>query len=86
MPETPPVNFSQLVVSWAQAAFVALGEVKNPETQRAELNLPAARHAMQILEMLKQKTQGNLDEQETQLIDTLLKELRGKVPASSGSD
>jgi hypothetical protein len=41
---------------------------------------------MQILEMLKQKTQGNLDEQETQLIDTLLKELRGKVPASSGSD
>ena len=79
MSNTPQVNFSQLVVSYAQAAFVALGEIPHPETQQAEPNLPAAQHALQILEILQSKTTGNLDEQEQKLMETLLNELRGKL-------
>lgn len=82
MPETPPVNFSQLVVTFAQSALIALGEVPNPETQKAEPNPAAARYSLQMLQMLKAKTEGNLDEQETQLIDTLIKEISGKLGPS----
>jgi len=84
MPETPPVNFSQLVVTFAQSALIALGEVPNPETGKPDaLNRPAAQYSLQMLQMLKEKTANNLDEQETQLLDTLIKEISGKL-ASKG--
>lgn len=82
MPETPPVNFSQLVVTFAQSALIALGEVPNPETNKPEPNPGAARYSLQMLQMLKTKTEGNLDEQETQLIETLINEISEKLGSS----
>ncbi|MFT4977070.1 MAG: hypothetical protein ACI8S6_002975 [Myxococcota bacterium] len=81
MSETPPVSFSHLVMSLAQSAFVHLGEIPNPETQKPELNLPAAEHALLTLEMLKAKTAGNLDDEETQLLDTVLRDVQEHMKA-----
>ena len=80
MSETPPVTFSHFVVTLASSAFVHLGETPNPETGKAEKNLPLARHSMQVIEMLAEKTKGNLDEEEGKLIEAVLTDLRKKMP------
>ena len=82
MSETPPVQFSQFVVSLASSALVHLGEVPHPESQKPEKNLPLARHSVDVLEMLHEKTKGNLDEEEGKLLDAVLADLRQKLPKS----
>lgn len=80
MSETPPVQFSQLVVSLASSALVHLGELPNPETRQASVDLPLARHSIEVLEMLRTKTRGNLDEEEGKLLDAVLTDLHQKLP------
>jgi hypothetical protein len=80
MSETPPVHFSQFVVSLASSALVHLGEMPHPETQKPEKNLPLAQHSIEVLEMLHTKTRGNLDEEEGRLLDAVLTDLRQKLP------
>ena len=44
-----------------------------------------ARHTIDVLSMLKQKTEGNRTDDETKLLDTLLYEVRTKFLTASGS-
>lgn len=78
-----PVNFAQLIVSIASGALVHLGETPDPETGATLADLKLARHSIDVLAMLKEKTANNLDEEETQLLDTLLAELRTKYLEAS---
>ncbi len=41
-----------------------IGEIPNPETGKTEKNLPLAKQSIDIIEMLKEKTKGNLDPEE----------------------
>ncbi|TVQ86226.1 MAG: DUF1844 domain-containing protein [Deltaproteobacteria bacterium] len=58
-----------------------LGETPHPESGKAEKNLPLARNTIEVLAMLQDKTQGNLDEEEANLLSTLVDDLRGKLDA-----
>jgi hypothetical protein len=69
--ELPPVTFSSFVVSLATSAMGHLGE--GPE---AELNLPLAKHTIDLLGVLFEKTKGNLDDEEARLIEAVLYETR----------
>jgi hypothetical protein len=69
--ELPPVTFVSFVVSLATSAMRHLGE--GPE---AELDLPLAKHTIDVLGVLHDKTKGNLDEEETRLIEAVLYETR----------
>jgi hypothetical protein len=69
--ELPPVSFSSLIVSFASSAMAQLGE--GPD---ADLEL--ARHSVDVLSLLRDKTKGNLDEEESKLLETLLYETRMK--------
>jgi hypothetical protein len=62
---------------------VLLGEVPNPYTGKKEENLEAARHTIDILTLLQDKTRGNLDREEQQLLDGVLYELRMKFMAKT---
>ena len=53
-----------------------LGEVERPGTGTTEKSLPMAKHSIDILSMLEQKTRGNLDPAEAQLLENLLFDLR----------
>jgi hypothetical protein len=55
---------------------VSLGLVANPTTGKTERDLAAAKHGIDLLEMLDAKTQGNLDESEAGLLGHLLYDLR----------
>ncbi len=74
----PTVDFSSLCLSLGTSALYHLGAVGDPETgaKAPAPNLPLARQTIDILEMLQGKTQGNLEAEETRLLEGLLFELR----------
>jgi len=74
----PPVDFSTLVLSIAQGALVNLGDVPHPDTGERTVNFSMARHNIDLLGMLQDKTRGNLDREERQLLENLLYDLRMK--------
>ena len=79
----PAVSFTTFVLSLASSGMVQLGEVPNPETGRIEENLEMARHTIDMLDMLRQKTLGNLDAEESRILDGTLYELRMKYVVKS---
>ncbi len=72
----PPVTFSTFVLSLNMTALIHLGEIPNPETNERQVNLALARHTIDTLDMLKEKTKGNLTHDEEQLLESVLYELR----------
>ncbi|MCX7635813.1 MAG: DUF1844 domain-containing protein [Syntrophales bacterium] len=72
----PEASFTNLVLSLSTQAVVHFGDFPDPVSQQARKNLPAAKHTIDLLGMLKNKTEGNLDEEEKRLIDEVLFELR----------
>jgi hypothetical protein len=79
----PTIDFSMLVLSLSQTALVHLGEAPHPEEGegRASLatrNLPLARQTIDTIEMLEEKTRGNLTEDEAHLLRDLLYDLRAR--------
>lgn len=79
----PKVTFTTFVLSLASSGLVQLGEVPNPETGETRENLMMAQHTIDVLTMLRDKTQGCLNEEERQLIEALLYELRMKYVLKS---
>jgi hypothetical protein len=73
-----PVDFSALIISLAGSAMMHLGAAPNPATGEKSVNLVLARNTIDVLGMLKEKTTGNLDEEESKLLETMLYELRSK--------
>ena len=73
----PPANFLFLVESILMQAQVQLGLLNLGENdERPEPNLPLARHSIDLLGMLQEKTKGNLTSEEQRLLENGLTELR----------
>lgn len=56
--------------------MVAMGKLKNPATDKIERDLDQAKQSIDILEMLKVKTQGNLSPELSTMLDKFLTDLR----------
>lgn len=82
---TEAVDFSAFVMSLATTGMVHLGEIPEPTTGQRTEQLDAARQMIDILAILKEKTDGNLTEDENRLLETLLYELRMKFMEKSRS-
>lgn len=74
----PRVTFSTFILSLASSALVQLGEVPNPETGALEEDLALAKHSIDVLTMLAEKTKGCLDSDEARLMEEILYEVRMK--------
>jgi hypothetical protein len=72
----PEVNFVNFVLSLSTTAMYHFGDFPDPVSQEAQRNLAAAKQTIDILGMLRSKTEGNLDDNEKSLMDGLLFELR----------
>lgn len=72
----PEVNFTALVFSLSSSALLHLGEMPDPESGRNVRDLPLAKHAIDTIAMLKDKTRGNLSEEEQKFTETVLTDLR----------
>jgi hypothetical protein len=75
-PLEDPTSFLSLVMSLASNAAASLGMMPHPVTGETGVDLKTAKHWIDILGMLEQKTQGNLDEQEALMVENLLADLR----------
>jgi hypothetical protein len=72
----PEVSFASFVLSLSTSAMYHFGDFPDPVSKKAEKNLSAAKQTIDILTLLQNKTKGNLDEGERNLIDGMLYELR----------
>ncbi len=70
------VDFSTHVLSLASTALIALGKMPAPDGQPVTVDLETARHLVDVLAMLEQRTKGNLEEAEQKLIASLIYDLR----------
>ena len=74
--QLPQINFSTFVFSLNSSALVQLGMIEDPATGKKEKNLPLAKQTIDLIGMLQEKTQGNLSEDESQLLVHILYDLR----------
>lgn len=72
-PNTPFTNFIEPLIA---QAYMSLGMLRNPYQPQSKIDPSAARQMIEILTLLKDKTQGNLDPDEDDFLDTHLGELK----------
>lgn len=77
------IDFSTFIMSLTSSAFYHLGDIADPETGKTETNLPAVQQTIDMLIMLREKTQGNLNEEEAKLLEQLIYELQMKFVAKT---
>ena len=75
-PPLPEVNFSTFIVSLSTEVIFHLGEIPHPMSGEKKKDLPLAKHVIDTLAMLKEKTQRNLNEEEEKLMEGMLYDLR----------
>jgi len=84
--QPPPATFEFLVHTLFTQALMALGRIPNPITKQSHRNLQTARHFIETLGMLEQKTAGNLSEDERRLLEEIQHQLRMMYMAEQPGD
>ena len=79
--EMPPVEFGQFILSLATATLFHLGDAHEEGKEPPPPNLPLAKETIDIIEMLQEKTKGNLSKEETAFIEGILFDLRMRYVA-----
>jgi hypothetical protein len=74
--EDMPMTFEALIFSLSTTALLQLGLAPHPETGKQERDLPGAKQTIDILEILQQKTRGNLTADEGQMLEECLYDLK----------
>lgn len=77
-PEEMPEQtlFTEFLMGIASSAFIYLGLVEHPATGRRQVDLGAAKESIDMLDMLRDKTRGNLTPGEDKLYEELLADLK----------
>lgn len=84
-PLDDPASFLSLIMSLASNAAASLGMMPHPVTGETGVDLKTAKHWIDVLGMLEQKTRGNLDGQEAQVLESLLADLRMQYVSFAGA-
>lgn len=76
----PPIDFTTFILSMSTSCMIHLGEIAAPEGG-TELDLEAARHTIEILQMLDRKTEGQLTGEEDRMLAHVIDDLRTRYLA-----
>jgi hypothetical protein len=76
MSQLPKINFATFIVSLNASALLHLGAIEDPTTGEKTKDLPMAKQTIDILSMLGEKTNGNLTNEEENLLKNILYDLR----------
>ena len=77
-------RFIEFVMMHAQNAALFLGQIPNPKTGEAEINLDLARMFIDQLEMIQEKTRGNLTNEEAMVLRNALSNLQMAYVEAAG--
>lgn len=72
----PEINFPTFVASLNASALLHLGAIEDPSSGKKDKNLPMAKQTIDILNMLQEKTSGNLSTEEENMLKNILYDLR----------
>ncbi len=78
------INFLNYITSLGFQTMIFMGEIPNPVTNEVDKNLEQAKFLIDTLSMLKEKTEGNLNEQEKTLLENSVYELQMKYVQATG--
>ena len=72
----PPIDFISFLANQVETARIYLEGIRNPETDEVVINLPLVKYIIDTIEMLEEKTKGNLTAPEANFLANTLYELR----------
>jgi len=72
----PPLEFSSLVLPFFTQGLISLGQIKEEKDAKEDKNLDLAKRLIDLLDLLKEKTKGNLKAEEDQFLDSCLHQLK----------
>ena len=75
-PEFPPLDFETLITEYSTTAMAYLGGMPDPETQEPIFNLQLAKRMIDTIDLLKEKTKGNLSTPENNFLENTLYSLK----------
>ncbi len=75
-PEKNQIMFIQVVAMFQTAALQQMGKLKNPMTEKIEKDLQQAQLSIDILDMIKERTKGNLSPDEERFLNGVLQDLK----------
>lgn len=79
----PEVNFSSFLLSLSSSTLLHLGEIADPQTGGKNKDLALAKQSIDIISLLKDKTKNNLTQEEENLLEHLLYDLRMRFVKAS---
>ncbi len=79
----PPADFNSLINSLFIQAMFSMGKLQDPAAGEVQLNLDMAKFNIDLLQMLQEKTEGNLSDEETKMLASQLHEARMTFVAAS---
>ena len=68
--------FMYLVGTFQSSAWIALGKIKNPMTEKSRVNIEQASFYIDLLDMMQEKMKGNLTDYEEQMLINTVSELK----------
>ena len=86
MSETLDKRFMDFVLFQAQNAGLFLGKIPNPATGESSLNIRAAKSVLDSLEMLQDKSQGNLVQEEQAFLDKAITNIQSLLDAAENGE
>lgn len=72
----PPLEFNSIILLLYLPALIQLGIMDDPATRERRENLELAKRNIDLLDLLKAKTEGNLEEQEAKFMEDALSQLK----------
>ena len=75
-PGFPPLDFETLITEYSTTAMAYLGGMPDPETQEPIFNLQLAKRMIDTIDLLKEKTKGNLSTPESNFLENTLYSLK----------
>jgi len=72
----PEVTFTAFIMSLNTSALYHLGEIADPATGKKIIDFSLARHAIDTLVLLQEKTKGNLDSDEAEMLKNILYDVK----------
>ena len=81
-PYIPEASFSSLVLTLSSSAWVSLGKITDPVSGEIKKDLRSAKFSIDTLIMLREKTAGQLDDDEKKLLNVLINDLQANYAES----
>lgn len=80
----PEVNFTAFIISLNTSALYHLGEIGGPGSDEKKKDLVLAKHTIDTLKLLQEKTTGNLTQDEEELLSNILYDLKLRYVKAKG--